>query len=139
MGNLTNPHWQSEKVLDFDELRDLGVKGVISSWVHTSDENAALQFLPNAGAPGNGSLFDVPTLYVGNSTGQLIRTMIRKGEVANATLVLDAPSFLAQTQTVIGHLPGKAGKNDTILLYTHSKLSRIGHSPPLSWNLTVRF
>lgn len=98
----------------------MGVKGVIASWVHTSDENAALQYLPNAGAPGNGSLYDVPALYVGNSTGELIRKMIRNGEVNAATVVLDAPSFLAPTKTVVGHLPGKAGRDDSILLYTHS-------------------
>jgi hypothetical protein len=120
LGNLTNPHWQSEKTLDFTTLKEMGVKGVIASWVHTSDENAALQFLPNDGAPGNGSLYDVPALYVGNSTGELIRELIRSKEVDTATVVLDAPSFLSPTRTVAGHLQGNSGRNESILLYTHS-------------------
>ncbi|EKM76178.1 hypothetical protein AGABI1DRAFT_131498 [Agaricus bisporus var. burnettii JB137-S8] len=120
LGNLSNPHWQSEKKLKFDKLADLGVKGMISSWVHTSDENAALQFLPNAGAPGNGNLYNVPSLYVGNSTGELIRKMVSNGEVKTATIVLDAPSYEAPTKTVIGYLPGLAGRDESLLLYTHS-------------------
>lgn len=94
---------------------------MISSWVHTSDENAALQFLPNAGAPGNGNLYNVPSLYVGNSTGELIRKMVSNGEVKTATIVLDAPSYEAPTKTVIGYLPGLAGRDESLLLYTHSE------------------
>jgi hypothetical protein len=99
----------------------MGIIGVIASWTATSDENAALQFLPNAGAPGDGNLFDVPAVYVGNSTGELIRSMVRQGEVDTATVVLDAPSFMAPSRTVIGHLPGLSNSNDSILLYTHSE------------------
>ena len=80
-----------------------------------------MQFLPEVGAPGNGSvLYDVPALYVGNSTGELIRGLLADGEVSNATIVLNAPSYDATTQTVISHLSGTAGTNDTIILYTHS-------------------
>lgn len=121
LGNLTNPHWQSEKKLDFDKLTQMGVKGIIASWVHTSDENAALQFLPNAGAPGNGSLYNVPALYVGNSTGELLRGMLASGQVKAATVVLDAPSYVAPTKTVVGRLPGLSGGDESILLYTHSE------------------
>ncbi|KXN90753.1 hypothetical protein AN958_03640 [Leucoagaricus sp. SymC.cos] len=120
LGNLTNPHWQSEKKLDFADFKDMGIRGVIASWTATSDDNAALQFLPNAGAPGDGNLFDVPALYVGNSTGELIRKMVRNGQVETATVVLDAPSYMAPSRTVIGRLPGLSGSNDSILLYTHS-------------------
>jgi hypothetical protein len=130
LGNLSNPHWQSEKKLRFDKLADLGVKGIISSWVHTSDENAALQFLPNAGARGDGNLFNVPSLYVGNSTGELIRTMVRNGEVKTATIVLDAPSYEAPTKTVIGYLQGLAGRDDSLLLYTHSEYMTLLFSTP---------
>ncbi|KAK6967122.1 elongation factor 2 [Favolaschia claudopus] len=84
-------------------------EGVVTSWVHTSDENGALQFLPSYGAPGNGSLFDVPALFVGNST-----------EVESATVVLDAPSSWATSSTVIGHLAGKKGSSESILVYTHT-------------------
>jgi len=119
---LTNPHWQSEKKLDFDELRDMGIKGVVASWVDTSDENGALQFLPNEGAPGDGDRqFAVPSLYVGNSTGELIRKLVHNGEVDTATVVLDAPSLESQSKTIVGHLQGKANQEDSILLYTHSK------------------
>lgn len=121
IGNLTNPHWQSNKTLNFTELRASGVVGVIASWVNTSDNDAALQFLPNQGAPGNGSvLYDVPSLYVGNSTGILIRDLVANGEIDNATIVLNAPSYEVPTQTVISHLSGTAGTNDTIIIYTHS-------------------
>jgi hypothetical protein len=121
IGNLTNPHWQSTKTLNFTAFRNLGFVGVIASWVNTSDDDASMQFLPEVGAPGNGSvLYDVPSLYVGNSTGQLIRELLANGEVDTATIVLNAPSYEVPTQTVIGHLDGTAGTNDTILLYTHS-------------------
>ncbi|KAL0581659.1 translation elongation factor 2 [Marasmius crinis-equi] len=120
LGNLTNPHWQSTKKLDWKDLKSRGVIAAISAWVNTSDENAALQFLPNDGAPGDGNLYDVPALYVGNSTGELIRDLVRNGEVETATVVLSAPSYKARTSTVIGHLEGQADNNDTIILYTHS-------------------
>lgn len=120
LGNLTNPHWQSEKKLDFADFKDMGIKGVIASWVHTSDENAALQFLPNAGAPGDGNLFDVPALYVGNSTGETIRNLLHEDKVDTATIVLDAPSYMASSRTLVGRLEGLQNSSDSILLYTHS-------------------
>ncbi|KAJ7180802.1 hypothetical protein C8R46DRAFT_1070673 [Mycena filopes] len=120
LGNLTNPHWQSAKTLDFVSLKARGVMGVIASWVHTSDENGALQYLPASGAPGNGSLFDVPALYVGNSTGETIRGLVKDGKVASATVVLDAPSLLAPSVTVLGHLAGTGNTTDSIIVYTHS-------------------
>ncbi|KAG7095523.1 hypothetical protein E1B28_006261 [Marasmius oreades] len=119
LGNLTNPHWQSSKTLNWKSLKAKGVAAAIASWVHTSDENAALQYLPNDGAPGDGNLFQVPTLYVGNSTGELIRELVKSGQVESATVVLDAPSFRANSSTIIGHLKGKGNTNDTIVLYTH--------------------
>jgi hypothetical protein len=106
--------------LNFTAIKALGVAGVVTSWVHTSDENGALQFLPNDAPAGNGTLYDVPALFVGNSTGETIRGLLREGKVESATVVLDAPSLWAPTNTVIGHLDGNAGKNDTILIYTHS-------------------
>ncbi|KAF7308968.1 Elongation factor 2 [Mycena kentingensis (nom. inval.)] len=121
LGNLTNPHWQSAKTLDFAALKTQGVAGVIASWVNTSDENGALQFLPNSGAPGDGSVhYDVPSVYVGNSTGETIRKLARRGRIASATIVLDAPTLEATTTTVIGHLAGTKGSNETVLVYTHS-------------------
>ncbi|KAJ7625471.1 hypothetical protein FB45DRAFT_66483 [Roridomyces roridus] len=62
LGNLTNPHWQSAKTLNFTALKEMGVMGVIASWVDTSDEDAALQFLPEV-APPNGTFNDVPSLW----------------------------------------------------------------------------
>ncbi|KAF7370477.1 Elongation factor 2 [Mycena sanguinolenta] len=120
LGNLTNPHWQSAKTLNWTAIKQLGVAGVVASWVNTSDENGALQFLPNDGAPGNGSLYDVPALYVGNSTGETIRKLVKNGEVESATVVLDAPSLWAPSSTVIGHLNGTAETTDSIIVYTHS-------------------
>jgi hypothetical protein len=101
----------------------MGIVGAVSSWVHTSDDNGALQFLPNDGAVGNSSVYDVPALYIGNSTGEMIRGLIRSGQVDSCTLVLDAPSYFAPTETVIGHLDGTTYKDDTIIIYTHSKVS----------------
>lgn len=95
--------------------------GVVTSWVHTSDDNGALQFLPNDGAPGNGSLYDVPALFVGNSTGETIRKLVKSGKVESATVVLDAPSSWSPSSTVLGHLAGTAGTTDSIILYTHSE------------------
>ncbi|KAJ6619919.1 hypothetical protein B0H10DRAFT_1130013 [Mycena sp. CBHHK59/15] len=46
LGNLTNPHWQSAKTLNWTAIKALGVSAVVTSWVHTSDENGALQYLP---------------------------------------------------------------------------------------------
>ncbi|KAF5360072.1 hypothetical protein D9758_007552 [Tetrapyrgos nigripes] len=120
LGNLSNPHWQSAKTLNFTTLRTMGVEAVIASWVNTSDENGANQFLPNDGAPGDGNLYDVPAVYVGNSTGETIRELIKEGLVDNATVVLDAPSIEATTSTVHGHLTGTSGTNDSIIIYTHS-------------------
>ncbi|KAF7331548.1 hypothetical protein MKEN_00033900 [Mycena kentingensis (nom. inval.)] len=127
LGNLTNPHWQSSKTLNWTALAERGVVGAISSWVGCSDDNAALQFLPNDGSPGNGSTpnsYQVPALYVGNSTGQMIRQVLGSGQVANATVVLNAPNVLTTTETIIGHLDGAAAarddSDDTIILYTHS-------------------
>ncbi len=104
----------------------MGIKGVIASWVHTSDENAALQFLPNAGAPGDGNLFDVPALYVGNSTGETIRSLLLDNKVDTATIVLDAPSFMAPSRTLVGRLEGLQNSSDSILLYTHSGSLALG-------------
>ncbi|KAJ7910242.1 hypothetical protein B0H13DRAFT_611081 [Mycena leptocephala] len=98
----------------------MGVVGAISSWVHTSDEDGGLQFLPNDGAVGNNALYNVPALFVGNSTGEMIRALIRNSQIVNATLVLSAPSDFAPTQTVLGHLDGTDDTNATILIYTHS-------------------
>uniref|UniRef100_A0AB74UFE6 Translation elongation factor 2 n=1 Tax=Neonothopanus gardneri TaxID=1069186 RepID=A0AB74UFE6_9AGAR len=120
LGNLSNPHWQSDKVLNFTDLHAKGVSAVIASWTHTSDEDAALQYLPNDGAPGDGNLFHVPALYVGNSTGEMIRQLTGDGEIDNATVTLYAPTIEAESHTVIGHLEGISGKNDTIIVYTHS-------------------
>ncbi|KAF5376007.1 hypothetical protein D9757_008815 [Collybiopsis confluens] len=121
IGNLTNPHWQSAKTLNFTQLQPMGVSAVIASWVNTSDDDASLQFLPNSGAPGNGSLhYDIPALYVGNSTGEVIRELVANGEVDTATVVLNAPSVQATSSTVIGHLSGTAQTNATIIVYTHS-------------------
>jgi hypothetical protein len=89
------------------------------SWVDTSDDNAALQWLPNNAPRGNGT-FSCPTLYVGNSTGAQIRGLIGNGEIDTMTVVLDAPSTETPTYTLIGHLEGRSGATDTILLYTHS-------------------
>ncbi|KAF5376008.1 hypothetical protein D9757_008816 [Collybiopsis confluens] len=121
LGNLTNPHWQSAKSLDFTSLKSKGVSAIISSWVNTSDDDASLQFLPNDGAPGDGSVhYDVPALYVGNSTGELVRGLVAGGQVNTATVVLNAPSYQVTTSTVISHLAGTSGTNDTIIVYTHS-------------------
>nr|GAT49925.1 predicted protein [Mycena chlorophos] len=125
LGNLTNPHWQGTKTLDWTALYQQGVVGAISAWVNTSDDNAALQFLPNVGSPGNGSTpnaYTVPALYVGSTTGQMIRGLLASGVVANATVVLKAPDVWAQTQTVVAHLDGAAADDtdDTILIFTHS-------------------
>ncbi|KAJ3972368.1 hypothetical protein EV361DRAFT_906125 [Lentinula raphanica] len=123
IGNLTNPHWQSAKTLNFTTLKTMGVSAVIASWVNTSDDDAALQFLPNDGAPGNGSIhYDVPSLYVGNSTGELIRGLVANNEVDTATVVLNAPSYEVSSHTVISHLSGTASTNDTVIIYTHSQL-----------------
>ncbi|KAK0205169.1 hypothetical protein DFS33DRAFT_1326215 [Desarmillaria ectypa] len=120
LGNLTNPHWQSAKTLNWTDMKARGVSAVVASWVHTSDDNAALQFLPNDGSEDQYVPNEVPALYVGNSTGETIRQLLTNDEVDTATVVLDAPSYNASTQTVIGHLAGIAGGNETIIVYTHS-------------------
>ena len=94
----------------------------IASWVNTSDDNGALQFLPNDGAPGDGNVYDVPALYVGNATGEVIRGLVRAGQVDTATVVLDAPSYKTSTSTIVGHLEGRGNSDDTIVLYTHSMI-----------------
>lgn len=47
--------------------------------------------------------------------------MVASGEVDNATVVLNAPSYEVSSHTVISHLSGTAGTNDTIIVYTHSE------------------
>jgi hypothetical protein len=101
------------------EMNELNVSAVILSWVNTSDENGALQWLPNDAPPGN-ETNTCPTLYVGNSTGETIRSLLADDQIETMTVVLDAPSVQSPTFTLIGHLDGKATTNDTILLYTHS-------------------
>ncbi|KAK0469352.1 uncharacterized protein EV420DRAFT_25546 [Desarmillaria tabescens] len=101
-------------------MKARGVSAVVASWVHTSDDNAALQFLPNDGSEDQYVPNEVPALYVGNSTGETIRQLLTDAEVDTATVVLDAPSYNSSTQTVIGHLAGIAGGNETIIVYTHS-------------------
>ena len=78
-----------------------------------------MQFLPKSNLPGNATQ-NVPTLYVGNSTGEMLRSMSASGEIENITLMLDAPSFESPSYTLISHLDGTACGDDTILLYTHS-------------------
>lgn len=102
------------------EMNSLNVSAVILSWVDASDENAALQWLPNEAPSGDGTN-SCPTLYVGKSTGQKIRTLIKKRQIDTMTVVLDAPSTHSPSYTLISHLEGKKKSNDTILLYTHSK------------------
>jgi hypothetical protein len=93
---------------------------VILSWVDTSDANAALQWLPNSAPSGNGTS-NCPTLYVGNSTGESIRSLIKSNELDTMTVVLDAPSYDAPSYTLVSHLTGEKNASNTILLYTHSK------------------
>ena len=97
----------------------MGVAGAISSWVGISDEDAALLWEPKSALTGH-ELQTVPTLYVGNSTGEAIRGLIKDKKVKNMTLMLDAPSYDSPTATLIGHMKGTANTNDSILLYTHS-------------------
>jgi len=126
LGNLTNPHWQSAKSLNFTELKEEypGIKGIISQWTNVSDENAALQFLPNDGpapfSPNSTQLFEIPSLYVGEDTGKKIRELLADGVVGNATIVLDAPWSNGTSSTIHGHLPGTEGGDETLLVYTHS-------------------
>ncbi len=108
-------------------MKTRGVSAVVSSWVHTSGENAASQFLPNVGSENQYVPNEVSALYVGNSTGETIRQLFADGEVDTATVVLDAPSYNATTQTVVAHLAGTAGGNEMIIVYTHSKYTG-GHS-----------
>jgi len=100
-------------------MNELNVSAVILSWVDTSDENGALQWLPNDAPPGQG-VNTCPTLYVGNSTGETIRSLIAANEIDTMNVVLDAPSYDAPTYTLISHLQGTKNASDTILLYTHS-------------------
>lgn len=118
LGNLRNPHWQSAKTLNFTSLKQQGVAAVVASWVNISDEDAALQFLPNSAPPYTS--YDVPALYVGNSTGKLIRQLAKSGDITSATVVLDAPNLAATTHTVWGRLKGSANSNTSIIVYTHS-------------------
>lgn len=101
-------------------LNSLNIAAAIVSWVDTSDENAALQWLPQVAPPGNG-VFTCPTLYVGNSTGETIRSLIKANAIDSMTVVLDAPSYEAPSYTLISHLRGTRNTTDTILLYTHSE------------------
>lgn len=65
-------------------------------------------------------IYEVPSLYVGNSTGELIRELLSSNAVQSAKVVLDAPTYQASTQTIVGHLKGTGQTDDTIILYTHS-------------------
>jgi hypothetical protein len=121
LGNLTNPHWQSAKTFDFTQLKEEhGVVGMIAQWTNTSDENAALQFLPNQGPSDPSVPYDVPSLYVGESTGQQIRDLLGQGVVGNATIVLDAPWSNGTSSTIWGHLNGTGNGTESIIIYTHS-------------------
>jgi hypothetical protein len=104
-------------------MNQLNVSATILSWVDTSDENAALQWLPSSAPPGN-LTNNCPTLYVGNSTGETIRSLIKSDQLQTMTVVLDAPSSEEPTYTLISHLEGMRKANDTILLYTHSEYLR---------------
>ncbi|KAK8095176.1 uncharacterized protein PG998_014400 [Apiospora kogelbergensis] len=91
------------------------------------------------GAPPGNATNTCPTLYVGNSTGEVIRGLIEGNQIANMTVVLDAPSEDAPTFTMLGRLEGSSGLNKSILLYTHSggKLNEsawMGQRPDLMEN-----
>ena len=103
---------QFEKKLDFADFKDMGIKGIIASWVHTSDESATLKFLPNAGAPWDDSLFDVPALYVLEKS----TTWRQSGHGYD----LVSPSFIASSQILVGRLEGLQNSNDSILFSTYS-------------------
>jgi hypothetical protein len=104
-------------------MNQLNVSAAILSWVDTSDENAALQWLPSSAPPGN-QTNNCPTLYVGSSTGKTIRSLIKSDQLQTMTVVLDAPSSEEPTYTQISHLEGMKNATDTILLYTHSEYLR---------------
>ena len=63
---------------------------------------------------------NVPGLFVGESSGNLIHDLVSTGQVANMTVQLDAPSFDVPSFTLIANLPGRGGTNDSLFLYTHS-------------------
>ena len=100
-------------------LEEKQVGACISSWTGFSDENVELLWEPKSDLQDH-EVQHVPTLYVGEATGCMIRSMITNGEIKNMTVMLDAPSFDAPTATLIAHLPGTAGGVDSLLLYTHS-------------------
>lgn len=100
----------------------MNIVGTIAGWVNSSDENGALQWLPNVGPDEPGEApFQVPSLYVGESTLGQIRQLSQAGEVANATIVLDAPTYNTTSHTIISRLKGTGNTNDSMLLYTHSE------------------
>ncbi|KAF3016481.1 hypothetical protein E8E14_009582 [Neopestalotiopsis sp. 37M] len=117
LGNLTVPRWIFTKDIDFTLLNQKNVSAVILSWVNATDENGALQW-PLQDAPPDGT--NCPAVWVGNSTGETIRSLIQAGELDTMKVTLDAPTFEASASTLIGHLKGSRNTSESLLLYTHS-------------------
>ncbi|KAI1328526.1 hypothetical protein F5Y16DRAFT_150018 [Xylariaceae sp. FL0255] len=97
LGNLTNPHWISAKTVNFTLMNELNVSAAILSWVDTSDEDAALQWLPSDAPDGEDPSYACSTLYVGNSTSQANRNLIQEDRIINMALTLDAPGMSADS------------------------------------------
>jgi len=118
LGNQTNAH-VSSKALNFTKLEELKVAATIGAWTGLSDEEVALQWRPESSLKTNETQ-NVPSLFVGQSTGETLHELMTSGQVANLSVLLDAPSFDAPTYTLIAKLPGTGATNDSLLLYTHS-------------------
>ena len=130
VNNLTNAH-VSSKTLNFTSklahmsmlklaaLQNLGVAATIGAWTGLSDEEVALQWRP-ASNLGPNQTQSVPSLFTGEATGRMLHGLMSSGQVENLTVILDAPSLYVPTYTLIAKLPGTAGTNDSLFLYTHS-------------------
>ncbi|KAK4495092.1 hypothetical protein PRZ48_013419 [Zasmidium cellare] len=73
-------------------------------------------------SPGSVVFFDNPTVTHNYSLPNyaLLGQLIHGNKIESMTVVLDAPSEMAPTYTLISHLNGTSQGNETILFYTHS-------------------
>uniref|UniRef100_A0A0W0F6Q9 Uncharacterized protein n=1 Tax=Moniliophthora roreri TaxID=221103 RepID=A0A0W0F6Q9_MONRR len=100
LGNLTNPHWQSAKTLNFTDLKAKGVAAVIASWVHTSDEDAALQYLPNSDTAT--VVLDAPTIPAKSST--IVGHLQGRGNTGHTIILYthgDGPSIIEENGPIL--------------------------------------
>ena len=100
------------RVADLEKAKAEGAVGCVYIWNNVSDDDARDQALPFSGRPA-----DTPCLWVGEKTGQMLRTEAQKGSKLTLTMYAEIDPNAAG-ENVWGILPGAT--EEVVILNTHN-------------------